>query len=97
MGTSLRRHRGLHDQIRYLSTHPGFEDYQRYKSDKELNHELTTQIYRNGQFVQVEWSQVIIGDIVKVEAEELFPVDLILISSSVEGGVAFIETASLDG
>lgn len=38
-----------------------------------------------------------IGDIVKSEQEELFPVDLILLSSSIEGGTAFIETASLDG
>jgi magnesium-transporting ATPase (P-type) len=27
----------------------------------------------------------------------LFPTDLILLASSAEGGVAFIETASLDG
>lgn len=32
-----------------------------------------------------------------MESEELFPVDLILLSSSVDGGIAFIETASLDG
>jgi magnesium-transporting ATPase (P-type) len=34
---------------------------------------------------------------VKVESEELFPTDLILLSTSIEGGVAYIETASLDG
>ena len=38
-----------------------------------------------------------IGDVVKVENEELFPSDLILLSSSGDGGIAFIETASLDG
>lgn len=38
-----------------------------------------------------------VGEIVKVESEDLFPVDLILLSSSTEGGTAFIETASLDG
>lgn len=32
-----------------------------------------------------------------VEGDELFPADLILLASSTEGGVAFIETASLDG
>lgn len=37
------------------------------------------------------------GDIVKVFAGEFFPADLVLISSSDEGGKAFIETASLDG
>ena len=52
---------------------------------------------RDGEFVDVQWSQVVIGDICRVYSEELFPADLILLSSSAEGGVAFIETASLDG
>lgn len=47
--------------------------------------------------MQVEWSEVVVGEVVKVESEELFPTDLILLASSAEGGVAFIETASLDG
>lgn len=38
-----------------------------------------------------------IGDICYMEAEEMFPADLLLLSSSSEGGVAYIETASLDG
>lgn len=38
-----------------------------------------------------------IGDIVKVTQEDFFPADLILLASSTEGGIAFIETASLDG
>lgn len=45
----------------------------------------------------MEWSEVVVGEVVKVETEELFPADLILLASATEGGVAFIETASLDG
>ncbi len=47
--------------------------------------------------MRIEWSEVIVGDICLVENEEMFPADLILLSSSNEGGVAYIETASLDG
>lgn len=32
-----------------------------------------------------------------VEEGEMFPADLILLASSIEGGNAYIETASLDG
>ncbi len=52
---------------------------------------------RKGEAMQVEWSEVRIGDICYMEAEEMFPADLLLLSSSSEGGVAYIETASLDG
>lgn len=56
-----------------------------------------TSVIRAGQAVRVEWSQVIVGDICHVENEEMFPADLILLSSANEGGAAYIETASLDG
>jgi P-type E1-E2 ATPase len=52
---------------------------------------------RNGKEETVEWSEVIVGDICKVEENDFFPADLILLASSAEGGSAFIETASLDG
>lgn len=75
----------------------GYEDYQRFLSDKQLNHESTAQVLRGPGFVRVEWSEVAVGDLLMIEADELFPADLILLASSAEGGVAFIETASLDG
>lgn len=75
----------------------GYEDFQRYKSDTEVNYEEKTHVMRNGKFEEVNWGQVVIGDICKAEAEELFPADMILLTSSMEGGNAFIETASLDG
>ena len=52
---------------------------------------------RGGAFVEVPWSDVVTGDIVFVEEGEMFPADLILLTSSIEGGNAYIETASLDG
>ena len=39
----------------------GFEDYQRYISDKELNYETVTKVWREGQFKEVVWSEVAIG------------------------------------
>lgn len=52
---------------------------------------------REGRLEVVEWSQVQVGDVCYVESEEMFPADLILLSSANEGSVAYIETASLDG
>lgn len=38
-----------------------------------------------------------VGDIVELHDGEAFPADLIVISSSEENGLVFIDTASLDG
>lgn len=38
-----------------------------------------------------------VGDICYVAEEDRFPADMILLSSSIPDGRAFIETASLDG
>ncbi len=75
----------------------GFEDYQRYKSDQKLNHELRAEILTPELTIKnVEWREVIVGDIVKLKKDDLIPADLILLSSP-HDGVAFLETASLDG
>lgn len=74
----------------------GYEDYQKYKDDKKTNNDIA-HVKRNGELADITWSQILVGDIVKVYAGEFFPADLVLISSSDEGGKAFIETASLDG
>jgi phospholipid-transporting ATPase len=54
-------------------------------------------VLRNGELAEVEWSDVVVGDICQVSEEERFPADLILLSSAFPDGRAFIETASLDG
>lgn len=44
----------------------GYEDWQRHKSDSKMNYESLALVLRNGSFVSIEWSKVIMGDIVKV-------------------------------
>ena len=43
------------------------------------------------------WKDVHVGDILRVGNDELFPADLVLLSSSEPDGVCFIETSNLDG
>jgi hypothetical protein len=46
---------------------------------------------------QVEWADVVVGDLVRVKNWQPFPSDLLLISSSSADGQCYIETSNLDG
>lgn len=50
-----------------------------------------------GKFKQMEWKTLKVGHIVKVEKDEFFPADLVLLSSSYEDAICYVETMNLDG
>jgi len=54
-------------------------------------------VLRDGRMQTIKWKDLIVGDLCRVADQQSFPADLILISSSDVDGVAYIETASLDG
>lgn len=74
----------------------GYEDYKRWKSDKESNSN-TTHIFRENNLCNVPWSMLRPGDLVKVYAEELVPVDMVPLYCSQHSGISYVETSSLDG
>ncbi|KAI0869211.1 hypothetical protein GGS24DRAFT_171302 [Hypoxylon argillaceum] len=48
-------------------------------------------------WAQVEWSDVKVGDIVKLQRDEEVPADIILLHATGENGIAYIDTMDLDG
>lgn len=50
-----------------------------------------------GVFQQSKWRDLRVGTIVKVEKDEFFPADLILLSSSYDEAICYVETMNLDG
>lgn len=46
---------------------------------------------------RVQWKDLKTGDIIKVMKNEFFPADLVILASSDENKLAYVETKNLDG
>ena len=75
-----------------------YEDFKRKKSDKKENNS-ECQVYNsnNKKFEKKQWRDIKLGDIIKVENNQQFPADLLLLSTSDENGISYVETKNLDG
>lgn len=72
------------------------EDHKRKKSDREENNRSTL-IRQNSQWTSILWKNLKVGDLCKVKKDEIFPGDIIVLFTSDENGICYIETKNLDG
>jgi phospholipid-transporting ATPase len=72
------------------------EDYMRYKFDSSLNNEKVT-VYRHGAWVEAKSETLQLGELIVVRDDCSFPADLVIVESSGNEGMCFIETGTLDG
>ncbi|KAJ4842107.1 hypothetical protein Tsubulata_028801 [Turnera subulata] len=73
------------------------EDWYRFLQDLGVNNRTVKAHAGHGTFVDKLWKELSVGEIIKVNKNEYFPSDLLLLSSSYEDGVCYVETMNLDG
>ncbi|XP_058107668.1 phospholipid-transporting ATPase 1 [Magnolia sinica] len=73
-----------------------YEDWRRHRSDRIENNRMAS-ILSDGQFTAKRWKDIRVGEILKIEADQTLPCDMVLLSTSDPTGVAYIQTINLDG
>ncbi|KAG7992222.1 hypothetical protein I3843_02G117000 [Carya illinoinensis] len=73
------------------------EDSRRFVQDMKVNRRKTSVHKGNGLFGYRPWHKIRVGDVLKVEKDQFFPADLLLLSSNYEDGICYVETMNLDG
>jgi phospholipid-transporting ATPase len=79
------------------------EDLSRHKADREANSSKALRYNRaSGSFEKVLWSELAVGDAVKIFSRELIPADILILAVSEKDhsrptGLCYVETKSLDG
>lgn len=75
----------------------GYDDYKRYKRDKELNYSLYQKLNPDQTFKTVFSKDIKVGNIIKVSAGQRIPADMILLHTTEKSGSVFLKTDQLDG
>ncbi|XP_032295408.1 phospholipid-transporting ATPase ID isoform X2 [Drosophila virilis] len=73
-----------------------YDDIQRHLSDSQVNNRKSKTL-RNGKLVEAKWSDVQVGDVIRLDNNQFVAADIMLLTTSEPSGLCFIETAELDG
>lgn len=69
----------------------------RKKSDEEENERTVLQYQGELGWCKTRWRELRVGDVIRVQCDEPFPSDIVLLNSSDGKGLCFVETKNLDG
>ena len=78
-----------------------YDDYHRHKQDRVENNSDAKKFVRHPdgryEWQTIPWKDISVGDIICLGNDDQIPADVVVLASSNDKGICFIETASLDG
>ena len=74
-----------------------YDDFQRFKRDKEANSQLYSRLTGVGGVETVPSSELRVGDMIQIHTDQRVPADVILLRTTEKAGASFIRTDQLDG
>lgn len=72
------------------------EDIIRWRSDSEVNNR-EYEVLRDGKFSKLRNKEIKVGDVVCIHRDEEAPADAVILATSDDDGIAYVDTANLDG
>lgn len=72
------------------------EDILRRRSDRKINNS-NANVFIDDRFVEKRWWELRVGDIVRVSQNDQIPADMVILATAGRDGMAYVETANLDG
>ena len=72
------------------------EEIKRYRNDLVTN-SSSTKIYKTQKFQNIKWSDIKVGNLIKVKKNEIIPADLFVICSSNTDTSFYLQTSNIDG
>ena len=75
-----------------------YEDWKRKKMNEQDNRRLCL-IFDNNKkkFINKKWEDIKLGDIIKINKNEIIPCDMIILESSELNGICFVEPKNING
>ena len=75
-----------------------FEEIKKWRNDSHLNNSKAIKVdTTTNKETEVKWSELLVGDIIKVNKNEMVPADILLLSTSTNNYFCYMQSTNLDG